>query len=199
MILAEIVFQKEGSTSKMSWVKHPAVELNYVKLSQEKPLSLAINEERQEIIGIALIPNKKYYRGAEYFGGNEDGEIFFSKETVKEIGMDYLNNANNSVNIEHSIDVDNTKVRLTQSWFVETEGDKIYDLGFTKEQVPLGTWCLSQNIIDKELWETVKTNTNGFSIEGRYATRILSTELKHSYSEAEVVDAIVEIIKNYNN
>lgn len=196
MILAEVVFTKEGSTKKMSFVKHPAVELGYLKLSEEKPLALALNDERQELVGVALIPNKRYYRTSEYFGGEDDGHIYFSAETVKEIGMDYLNTANNAVNLEHEIDVDGEKVKLTQSWFVETDNDKIYDLGFTKQQVPKGTWCLGEHIKDTELWKHIKENTNGFSIEGRYATRIVS--MQKQITEDEIVDAIVSIIMEHN-
>lgn len=198
-ILAEVIFTGEGQMKKMSLVKNPAVEVNYLKMNKdEKPLTMSVDEEKQEITGVALIPKKKYYRGADYFGGEEDGYIFFSEETVKAIGMDFINNGNNAINLEHETDVEQGKISLVQSWFVESTNDKIYSLGFSAEEVPLGSWCITERINDIELWDMVKLNTNGYSIEGKFPTRVLAEglEMSKKLTDDEVVDAIVEIIKN---
>lgn len=198
MILAEIVLTKKNSMKKIGLVKNPAVELNYLKLSMEKPLNMSVNNEKHDITGVALIPNKQYYRNKEFFGGDEDGYIFFTTETVKAIAIDYLNYAGNAIDLQHKDDVDGEDISIVESWIVETENDKIYDLGFSKDDVPIGSWCMTQHIYDDKLWEEVKKNTNGFSIEGRFSTRVIAEniEMHKQINEDEIVMAVVDVIAN---
>lgn len=201
MILAEVILKKKGSVTKLSLVKLPAVGVDFLKLADEKPLKMAIQEDLQNVTGPVLIADKKYYRKAEFFDmDGEDGYIFFSEETLREVGMDLLRSGN-QINLEHKKDVPTEDVELVESWFIETPHDKAYDLGFTVDECPMGkTLMQTQHISDDKLWAKVKDGTyNGFSIQGNPTIRIIAEgiELQKQPTEDEIIQAIVQTVLNY--
>jgi Putative phage serine protease XkdF len=205
MILAEIIMTKEKSISKMSLVNRPAVGIDFLKFSEEKEtLKFNTNDEKQNITGVALIPLKKYYRNAEYFKSaldiDADGYIYFSQQTVKDLAMDFLKNANNSINIQHETDVNENDVELVESWFIETPNDKAYDLGFTKELCPIGTWILTEHVNNKQIWQDIKDGKiNGFSIQGHPEARLITAEINMNKvtDETKLEKEFAEIILKY--
>jgi hypothetical protein len=168
---------------------------------EEKELKLYSDNDKQDIVGAVLIPDKHYYRSAKFFGGAEDGYIFFTKETVKQIAMDFLNNSDNSFNLDHDNNqlINKNDISLVESWIVESENDKAYDLGFTKEQIPIGTWMMKQHINSADIWSGVKEGKyNGFSIQGYPTINIIASkiDMEKEIREEQIVNEIVEIIKN---
>lgn len=172
------------------------------KVFMEKELKLSFNEDKQDIVGPVLIPDKHYYRSAKFFGGKDDGYIFFTKDTVKQIAIDFLNNTDNSFNLDHDNDkiVSKDDISLVESWIVESEKDKAYELGFTKEQIPIGTWMMKQHINSAEIWNDVKDGKyNGFSIQGYPTINIIasSVDMQKEMELDRIANEIVEIIKNH--
>jgi hypothetical protein len=207
MILAEIKIEKEGSINKMSLVEKPAIEVNFLKLSEDnKELQFSKNEEKRNITGAALIPNKKYYRNSEFFektlNMNSDGYIFFSENTVKECAIDFLKNADNSINLQHSDNVDKNDVVLIESWLIETKNDKAYDLGFSSDELPVGTWMMTQHINNDNIWNDIKNNKiNGFSIEGSPAITLVNSNIQFSDALTDdfIANEVCKIICSHNS
>ena len=180
MILAEIILTDKKQIRKISLVKTPAVEVDFLKFAQERMLKMAVNTEKQNITGPVLIPNKRYYRNKDFFGGLEDGYIYFSNDTVRDIAIDFLKNASNTINIEHddNLIVPQDNISIVESWIIDSEQDKAYSLGFSKDDLPVGTWMLTEHIYDDKLWEQIKSgDLRGYSIQGNPALKIISEGL----------------------
>jgi len=156
---------------KISLVETPAIESNFVFFAKEEMQFARVDDEKRMVMGPILIPDKKILR---VDGGGQPYEVFFSKETVKQLAQNYLKQKyTDQANIEHERDVDG--VTLVESWVVESaEKDKSKLYGLT---VPVGTWMGSFYIENDEVWdEYVKTGrVKGFSIEGLF-THLDKTE-----------------------
>ena len=86
-------------------------------LSEDKKVSFAkIDNEKQILLGVAMIPEKKIYRFDE--ANKEEYNVFFSKETIKRASELYLKKGNQSnANLEHSnVTLSGT---IVESWIVE--------------------------------------------------------------------------------
>lgn len=159
----------------MSLVDKPAIEEDFIKLSEENITLKVLDEEKRIVVGFALIPDKKILRrtkqGTEY-------DIIFSKQTVKDSAELFMKNLKgNEFTLNHN---DKTSgVSVIESWIVEdSNNDKsnIYKLGAKG-----GEWCLISKIYNDEVWNDVKLGKyNGYSLEGKF------------FSETEVIEPIVE-------
>ena len=171
-ILYEMLLENENldGVFAISLVDSPAIEQEFIMLSKEDKNRILINLEKGDIkrhvlTGPALIPNiiipRKGY------------SITFSKETIRKISENFLiQNKQNNVDLQHQLNVND--VYLIESWIVEDESnDKIYTLGYTKEQVPQGSWCVSFKIKNKDLWDEYLASgiLKGFSISGSFSEK----------------------------
>ena len=163
----------------ISVVESPAIESNFIALSEQKQTFAKIDEDKRILMGAILVPNKTIYRrdpnGDEYY-------IYFSKETIRKAAELYFINANQSnTTYEHFESV--TGCTLIESWFVEDETiDKsaLYNLGLSA-----GTWCGTMKINNDVIWnDYVKTGkVKGFSIEGYFADKFEAKMSKDMYLE----------------
>ena len=89
---------KEDGIYAISLVEFPAIEENFVALSQHKVEFKTLDEEKRVVVGLALVPDKKIYRRKkdyEYY-------ITFSKDTVRKASELYLKSLrNNNTTLEH--------------------------------------------------------------------------------------------------
>ena len=209
LLLAEVKF-REGGIRKISCVLKPAIQSDFLLFSDET-IELAINEDKHIITGPVLIPDKHYYRNSDFFkkalgvDNNDGGEIYFSKQTVTDLAKDYLKNANNSFNINHSVDIDNNDIHLLESWIVNTPNDKIYDLGFSKDKITQGSWCMSEYINTNtptglQLWQDFKDKKlRGYSIQGNPAIELVK-DIKMNEDDAiadTIANTIAELAKGF--
>lgn len=183
----------------VSLVARPAVQVNFVKLEEkEQQRTFALSDKEQRIIsGVALVPEKKIYRPAEDLGGEEDGYIFFSRETVKECSELFLKELrNNNATLDHNEETND--LTLTESWIVDNpECDKAKHLGL---DVPAGSWCLSYRVNNDELWDQIKEGRyNGFSIEARMTASLISklSESQKPRPQSVVVQDIMNTIEDF--
>ena len=80
----------------ISVVKFPAIEENFVFFNQDF-LSLAkIDEEKKQLVGAVLIPEKRIPRLDKET--NEEYDVFFTKETIKEL-VDRLTTIENEIKL----------------------------------------------------------------------------------------------------
>jgi hypothetical protein len=156
---------------EIAFVHDPAIEELWVAMNKEVELKLAQLEDKQILVGAALIPDKLIYRvdkkGNEYY-------IKFSADTIKQIIQRYFTqNKQINFNLEHNKKNDVNGV-IIESWVVE---DSMIDKSvlYGLKNVPVGTWMISVKVEDKEFWdEYVKTNkVRGFSIEGAFGQELV--------------------------
>jgi len=187
--------------SAISFVKQPAIEENFVALSQQKVEFKSIDDDKRVVVGLALIPNKEIYRRQ----GDYEYNIVFSEDTVKKASHLYLKQLNNNnATLEHEKDAEG--ISVVESWIVEdVENDKskLYDLNATK-----GSWVVVMKVDNDEIWKDVKDGTYlGLSIEGIFSDQEIKTseeqieEVKEELLEEiemtdeELIEAIIKMLE----
>lgn len=150
----------EDGVNIISLVEFPAVERNFIQLSKEVKLSL--NEEKKELLGVALIPDFPIYRR------DEQGEyyIVFSAESIRKIAIDFYKKLNvNNADVEHNHNMENG-ITYFQSMLIDKE-QGICPKAF--KDLPDGTWLVGCKIDNINVWDAVKNgNVKGFSIDGYF-------------------------------
>ena len=151
---------EEDGVNIISLVEFPAVERNFIQLSKEVKLSL--NEEKKELLGVALIPDFPIYRR------DEQGEYYiaFNAESIRKIAIDFYKKLNvNMADVEHSHDMENG-ITYFQSLIID-KGQGICPTAF--KDLPDGTWIVGCKIDNDSVWEAVKSGeVKGFSIDGYF-------------------------------
>jgi hypothetical protein len=137
----------------------------------EASYAFATIEDKQMLIGPAMIPNKLIIRK------DEDGNpyyVYFTEDTIKRIAYKMLKDkVIDKVNIEHDGQKFVDGAYLVESWIVENpEKDKSNLYGFSPAK---GTWMTMYKIENKDVWNTyVKSGkVRGFSIEGFLTEKLI--------------------------
>ena len=143
----------------ISLVECPAIESNFVYLSEEKPIQVCLEQdEKHMVFGAVLIPDKPIYR----YNQEEEYYLRFPKETIEVLAHDYLQNDNiYSFTQQHKDNADG--VSIIVSWLKTSNNDKSVDLGI---DAPIGTWFVGAKIDNEEIWQGIKDGSmKGFSVE----------------------------------
>lgn len=180
---------KEGVFA-ISLVDKPAIEEDFIMLNALEVELKVINEEKREVVGLALVPNKKILRRKD----NVEFYIEFSEATIEKVQELYLKNLRaNNVTIDHESKVDG--VSLIESWIVEDpKNDKsnIYNLNAVK-----GAWVVKMKIYNDEVYEGVKLGKfNGFSIEGMF-DGLDQLKMSEEDNKEELIQAIKDLINEF--
>ena len=169
----------------ISVVKFPAIEDNFVFFNNDF-LSLAkVDEEKKQLIGAILIPDKKIPRLDK--DTNEEYDVFFTKETIKQaqkLFMSSLNNNNHT--LEHK--VPKQGLTVLESWIKEDKKyDKSHMFGFSS--LPIGTWFVKVSAENNpEIWEAIKNKeVRGFSIEGYFTDKLIEAS-----KSKDILDEVCE-------
>lgn len=170
----------------VSLVKFPAIESNFVFFNQDF-LSLAkIDEEKKQLIGAVLIPDKKINRYDKET--NEEYDVYFTKDTIKQAQKLFMSNLrNNNHTLEHQEQVDGLSV--VESWIKEDEKfDKSNLWGF--KNMPVGTWFVQVSAEgNKDIWDKIKNKeVRGFSIEGWFTDKLIEA----SKQKKDILDEVCE-------
>ena len=180
---------KEGVFA-ISLVDKPAIEEDFIMLNALEVQLKVIDEAKREVIGLALVPNKKILRR------KDDTEFYieFSEATIEKVQELYLKNLRaNNVTIDHEKPVDG--VSLIESWIVEdTKNDKsnIYGLNAVK-----GSWVVKMKIYNDDVYEGVKLGKfNGFSIEGLF-DGLDQLKMSEEDNREELIDLIKDLINEF--
>lgn len=167
--------------SLISLVDKPAIGVKGMAFSDASVMSFKKEEDKQIIVGPALIPDIKIKRedenGNQYF-------VKFSKETIQKM-VEKFNRygSNRRINAQHTERM--VDAFIVEDWIVE---DPLYDksrkYGF---EVPVGTYMIKVKVDDKDFWENeVKGEAMyGFSIEGLLSQMLVSLSEIPNYWEME--------------
>ena len=146
-----------------SLVSNPSIESNFLKFSKEElliPEFKFASEDKQEIVGAIMIPDKPIYRnvnGHEFY-------VNFSKEVIAGLTQKMITNGMAGMfTAQHKIGLEQADIQPMEIWIKETENDKSMDFGIDE---PVGTAFMKAKVINENLWTAIKENgLNGFSIE----------------------------------
>jgi hypothetical protein len=144
---------------KISLVDKPAIEENFIYFNEVKKIQMFSNEEKKEVVGPIMIPNKEILRFSPEMGYYY---VRFTKETIEEIMYKYSKEGLfNAFGINHAHDTDD--VVMLEVWMKESDNDKSKDYGY---DLPNGTVFVKAKIESDELFTSIKSGEiNGFSIE----------------------------------
>lgn len=163
LLRLNIMTQDDG-VNIISLVEFPAVERNFIQLSKQYPTHLSLNEEKKELLGVALIPDMPIYRR------DEQGEYYitFNAESIRKIAIDFYRKLNvNMADVEHNHNIQNG-ITYFQSMIIDKE-QGICPKAF--KDLPNGTWIVGCKIDNINVWDAVKNGTvKGFSIDGHFHT-----------------------------
>lgn len=171
----------------ISLVQDPAIEVNYVALSKEKPLQILLEKEDKHIIvGCALVPDKPIYRR----DGDEEFYIQFSKETIEKLAHSYLaNDRIYSFSTDHKDEADD--VYIIETWLKTSENDKSKDYDL---DVPIGSWLIMAKVENDAIWNRIKEGElQGFSIEAIVDLKEINNKIKNNMAKENTKLEAVEI------
>lgn len=148
----------------VSFVHSPAIEEGFIALSKQKEKTFqALGDDVKQIItGPALIPDIEILR---VDGAGEPYKIVFTTDAIEAINKKFFKEGNIfNTNLEHEEALDGNFI--VESWIIkDSDKDKAKALGFN---LPVGTWMLSYHIPNTEIYNALKEEATGFSIEGRF-------------------------------
>jgi hypothetical protein len=182
----------ELGVEAVALVNRPAIEENWIAMS-EQTIKLAADNDKQILIGAALVPDKLIYRINPET--NEEFYIKFSAETIEKIAQRFFRKGNQlNFNVEHTNN--SVDAYVFESWIVEdTETDKSQSYGLS---YPKGTWVISAKVEDKEFWDKyVKTGqVKGFSIEGEFSKKLMMSQTELTSASNVVIIAEYDDLSN---
>ena len=117
------------------------------------------NDEKKEVVGPIMIPNKEILRHSPDMGYYY---VRFTQDTIRDIMYKYSKEGLfNAFGVNHAYDTDD--VVMLEVWMKESDNDKSKDYGY---DLPNGTVFVKAKIESDELFSSIKSGEiNGFSIE----------------------------------
>jgi hypothetical protein len=179
----------------VSLVLEPAIERDFIALQAEQwVMAKASNDDKQLLIGPALIPNKDIVR---VNGAGEKYMVFFTPETVEQAAHLFMKQARTaSTTVDHERPAD--EVFIFESWTIEnSKTDKAALYGF--DDLPVGTWMVAVKVENGDLWKRVKAGElRGFSIEGFFSDRLINKVETPKIDEMSILTQIRELLAKTN-
>ena len=182
--------ENEDGVFAISLVDRPAIQENFIALSEHKIELKVVDEDKRILVGLALVPNKKIYRNVN----GKEFNVFFSEQTIEKTNELFMRNLNlNSITSQHETKV--SGVSVIESWIVEDEkNDKsnLYNLN-----APKGSWAVKMKVYNDEEWNKVKLGEyKGFSIEGIYQGLDKLQASEQPQEEEDYTTDIIEFLKS---
>ncbi|WP_158798088.1 XkdF-like putative serine protease domain-containing protein [Pedobacter sp. L105] len=154
--------QTDGYVNAFAVTDDPAHESMYLAFSGEKEKQLfTASDARQEILGAAIIPDKKILRKPNQ-AFNAWHTVQFSASDIRLMAKEFFKNG-----FQHNINFNHTTQSIPGYFFQSgIVGNGIGDIQVNQLSLPDGTWVLGAKIDDLNTYNSVKTF--GFSAEGLF-------------------------------
>jgi hypothetical protein len=182
----KLMYDAWGGEAGLKWS-----ERKLKQLEKEKMTFAVADEDKQILVGAAMVPNKMIHRyddlGNMYY-------VYFSKSSIRKMADRFLKQKRtDETSIEHNgIKLGSDKVYITESWVSEDPiKDKSNMYGF---ELPSGTWFVQMRVEDKKIWKLVKDNMlTGFSVEGLFGNKsVFSKEDKQINQIKQILKSITD-------
>jgi len=168
-----------------------------VGFSKETNQMFATKTDQRMVYTPLMIPNILIPRFDEV--SNEKYFVKFTLETILKIQQKFMiEQRTRATNYEHS-DKKYSDAVMVESWIVEGEKDKSYELGFTQEQIPFGTWMGGYKILEtpegNEIWNELIKNgkVKGMSVEGNFLMNFSQVKTDE-YLLEQIINILNQII-----
>ena len=181
---------------KISLVDCPAVESNWVAMSEEKqPFKFAIEDEDKRLItGVVMRANFLIFRrneqGFEYY-------IKYSPETIRTMAEKlFTDNAQNNINLMHEANSDVDGVNMVEMFIKDSEKG-ISPAGF--DDIADGSLFATYKVENDDVWQAVKDGTfKGFSLEGYFSLQDTNQFVKNNkqYKKKTYMTKLKGILKS---
>lgn len=149
-----------------------------------------VDEDKRMIYSPAMIPDRMIGRIDEIT--MEKYFVYFTKETIEKISQKFLMEKRiNKTNLEHT-NLKYDDIFMVESWIVTSDLDKAYSLGFTKQEVPIGSWMVAYKVTNEKVWNEYikKGKVKGLSVEGEFEL------VQQSFSNEEYLyNELINIVK----
>ena len=184
---------EDGSfVSAISLVQNPAVESSFIAFSKQGKITFATNDERMELLGVAMKADTPIYRNSP-----ETGEYacIFDADTVRKIAQDFAKQGFfQNLNIEHSDK--SAKSFIYQSFIVDSSRNIFPPKGIEAND---NDWIIGVKVIDPQIWSEIKSGepSQGFSIEGVFKMIDTHTTINLS-KKSDLDDAIDDLVNAVN-
>lgn len=169
---------------------------SYKAKKQEEPQIFKSIKEKKMVYTPLMIPNILIPRVEEITG--ERYFVKFRPDVIEKIQQKFMIEQRlRETNLEHT-DKKFSDVVMVESWIVNGDSDKAYSLGFTKEQIPVGTWMAGYKFLDTQegnkVWNDYvkKGVVRGASVEGNFILNF-SREKKDEYLLEEIIKILNSI------
>lgn len=189
---------RKQSMSSVSYMKDISCAFGDVctpKLDSKEQMFAAKTEERM-IYTPLMIPDILIPRIDEVT--NEKYYVKFKPNTIQIIRDKFMAELRNrKTNLEHT-DKKFEDVVMVETWIVKGDKDKAYEMGFTKDQVPFGTWMAAYKVLDTPEGNLVWNNyikpgvVRGASVEGNFLLNF-SQQKGDEYLLEQVINIINQI------
>lgn len=181
----EVEYDENSVFNCVSVVDEPAVGQYFITLSKQTEIKMAIDEEKREVLGVALIPEQLIYRR------NDDGKEFylkFSADTIKKFALNFFEtHKNTNGDVQHQFSVNG--LVFYQSFLIDRK------MGINPEPfktLPDGTWLLGAHIYNDNVWEMIKSGElKGFSVD--LSSKIVKAKMR----EIDTIEELEEYLNNY--
>lgn len=180
----------------ISLVENPAIESNFIFLSEQKPLFLE-SDEKHMVYGAVLRPDYPIYR--RY--GEDEFYVQFSNECIEQLSRNFLKDGFQSNWTTDHKDIVNG-LTVVESWIkVDSEKDKSIALGLDPS-LEVGSWIVGCHVQDDDTWNRIKQGQLcGFSIEAFVnleeinLNKIEEDKMNENFQTVEVNDSFWDKIK----
>lgn len=171
----------------ISLVDYPAMEVDFMALSAEKPIMFKGDPDKKMLYGVFILADKLVWRNGI------DGYVKFTSENIEKI-IKKFNKAglSRNINFDHSDRI--VSAFVVENWQVDGEQDKIHNY---VKGVTQGSWVGSVYVEDQEFWnDYVKTGeVRGFSIEiTNYDLKETATVKEEFSNENILIDRMYQIL-----
>ena len=171
-------------------------EVAYIVSQNMSEMSFKADNEKRMVYSPLMIPNMLIPRLDEV--SNEKYYVKFTPQVIEKIQNLYMiEKRMDQTNYEHT-DKKMSDVVMVESWLVSGKSDKAYQLGFTRDSIPDGTWMGGFKVLDTKegdnIWNNfIKTGkVKGFSVEGNFITNF--SRLKNDeYLLQEIINILNKI------
>lgn len=160
-----------------------------------KKASFKGDTEKRMLYSPLMIPNiliPRVENGEKYF-------VRFTREAVERIQRKFMIEQKlRATNLEHNSSDSFEDMVMVESWIVNGESDKAFTLGYTPEDIPVGTWMVGYKVLETpegdDIWNNYIKNgkVKGLSAEGAFLmnfSRIKTDE----YLLEEIINIINQI------
>jgi hypothetical protein len=184
----------------ISIVKDPAIGVMAMAFSQmdKIEIKLKVVEDKQLLIGPALIPDLKIYRSDQY---GEYYTIFRAEQIRKMVERFNKNGSNKKINFNHSNKM--IDAYIMQDFIIE---DPVYNnaRAYGYDDLPVGTYFIVCKVEDKKFWDTYIKDEGfqGFSVEGLFGMRLIELNKNFDMELEEIVqdiDYISELMEDLDD